>query len=53
MMHNQRLPGTGPAVTDEVGGSQGGWKHWALMALCCLPMIAIIVLIALGYWGLR
>lgn len=32
---------------------QGSWKSWLWMALCCLPMIAIIVLIALGYWGLR
>ena len=31
----------------------GGWKGWIGMILCCLPMIAIIVLIALGYWGLR
>ena len=31
----------------------GGWKGWIGMIPCCLPMIAIIVLIALGYWGLR
>jgi hypothetical protein len=23
------------------------------MAACCVPMIAIIILIALGYWGFR
>lgn len=25
------------------------WKAWFWMALCCLPIIAIIVLISLGY----
>ena len=28
---------------------QGGWKGLFWMALCCVPMIAIVVLIALGY----
>lgn len=28
----------------------GAWKAWLWMAACCIPMIAIIVLIALGYW---
>jgi nitrate reductase NapE component len=32
---------------------QGGWKSWFWMALCCVPMVAIGVLIALGYWSLR
>lgn len=25
------------------GGEGGGWKHWALMILCCLPMIALLI----------
>lgn len=33
-------------------GAQGemepGWKHWGLMLLCCLPMIAFVVLLTLG-----
>lgn len=32
---------------------QGGSKAWFWMAVCCVPMIAIIVLIALGYWSYR
>jgi hypothetical protein len=32
--------------TDD-GKKSGGW-FW--MVLCCVPMIAIIVLIALGLW---
>jgi len=32
---------------------KGGWKNWFWMAACCLPMIAIIVLIAFGYWSFR
>jgi len=31
-------------------GAQGGWKSWFWMVLCCVPMVAIIVLIAFGYW---
>jgi hypothetical protein len=30
-----------------------GWKHWGLMLLCCLPMIAIAVLIIVGVWSVR
>jgi hypothetical protein len=30
-----------------------GWKHWGLMLLCCLPMIAIAILIVAGVWGAR
>lgn len=26
---------------DHGGG--GGWKHWLIMALCCAPMIALVV----------
>ncbi len=32
---------------------QGGSKAWLWMVACCVPMIAIIVLIALGYWSYR
>ena len=34
-------------------GKKGGWKMWLWMALCCLPMIAIFALLALGYWSTR
>jgi hypothetical protein len=27
---------------------ESGWKHWGLMVLCCLPMIAIFLLLAFG-----
>lgn len=30
---------------------KGGWKIWLWMALCCIPMIVIVVLLALGYWS--
>ncbi len=32
-------------------GKPSGWKNWFWMVLCCAPMVAIIVLIALGYWS--
>ncbi len=37
----------------ETGQEEGGrrWKHWGLMVLCCLPMIALAVLIVLGVWN--
>lgn len=34
-------------------GKQGSWKSWFWMVVCCIPMIAIIVLVALGYWSAR
>src|SRR5216683_7885209 len=39
----------------DMGESEGkmGWKHWGLMLLCCLPMIAIAVLIIVGVWSVR
>ncbi len=39
----------------DMGESEGkmGWKHWGLMLLCCLPMIAIAVLIIVGVWSIR
>ena len=30
------------------GGEKAGWKSWFWMVLCCVPMIAIIVLIVLA-----
>jgi hypothetical protein len=30
-----------------------GRKGWIWMAACCVPMIAIVILIALGFWGSR
>ena len=33
---------------DEEGHS--GWRHWGMMLLCCLPMIALFVLLILGVW---
>ncbi len=32
---------------------QEGWKDWLWMALCCIPMVVIIILLTLGVWGLR
>jgi hypothetical protein len=32
-------------------GKKGGWKTWLWMAACCVPMIAIVVLIGLRYWS--
>ena len=36
---------------DDV--SEVGWKSFLWMAACCVPMIAVVVLISLGYWGYR
>jgi hypothetical protein len=36
---------------EPVDGKKGGKRTWLWMAACCVPMIAIIVLIALGYWS--
>ncbi len=30
---------------------QGGGKAWLWMAACCVPMIAVIMLVVLGYWN--
>ena len=32
----------------EHGEMEPGWKHWGMMLLCCLPMIAFVVLLFLG-----
>lgn len=32
---------------------QGSSKGWLWMAACCVPMIAVVVLVALGFWGSR
>jgi hypothetical protein len=37
----------------EEGPGKMGWKHWGLMILCCLPMIAIALLIIVGALGIR
>ncbi len=38
---------------EHAHGAGLGWQHWGLMALCCLPMIAIAVVVILGALGLR
>lgn len=43
----------GQADSMDGMGHGSGWKGWALMALCCLPMIAIALLLAFGLFGLR
>lgn len=41
-------------MQHEPGAAKHGrWKGWFWMALCCVPMIAIIVLIVLGLWRAR
>lgn len=32
---------------------ESGWKHWGLMLLCCLPMVALLVLFAVGVFAAR
>lgn len=32
-------------------GKEAVWKMWLWMAACCVPMIAIFILITLGYWS--
>ena len=36
---------------DTGDAKKGGWRSWLLMAACCVPMVAVIVLVALGYWS--
>jgi hypothetical protein len=36
----------------QEGGEEGG-HGWLWMLLCCIPMIVIFVLIAVGVWSLR
>lgn len=36
---------------ETEGEKRGGWKGWFWIVLCCLPVIVIIVLVALGYWS--
>lgn len=48
-----REPASRLADDAHAHGAGPGWKHWGLMALCCLPMIAIVVLVILGALGLR
>lgn len=37
----------------DAGKKNGGPKGWLWMVLCCLPMIAIIVLAVLSLWRSR
>ena len=38
------------AHNEGDGEAEPAWKHWALMALCCAPMILIAVLLIAGIW---
>lgn len=39
---------------EELEGREGhGGSHWWLMLLCCLPMIAVALLVILGIWNFR
>lgn len=49
----ERVSTSPPAEGEHEHGAESGWKHWGLMALCCLPMIAIAVVVILGALGLR
>ena len=40
-------------MDGEENGGKMGWKHWGLMLLCCLPMIALTILIIAGVWSIR
>lgn len=44
---------TGMGMDMEENGGKMGWKHWGVMLLCCLPMIAIAILIVAGVWSVR
>lgn len=40
-------------MQEEPGnGEQAGWKSWLWMILCCVPMVAIVVLVLLGVLSL-
>lgn len=43
--HRAEQPG--PGAPD---GAVGRAKHWLMMLLCCLPMIAIAILVVIGLW---
>ena len=30
-------------MNHDGDGGGGGWQHWALMALCCAPMVALLI----------
>ena len=38
-----------PAQNEPEAEEGGG--HWIWMVLCCLPMIAFVVLVGLGIWS--
>ena len=42
--------GTQDTDDKDDGAVMPAWKHWGLMALCCLPMLAIAVLFIAGLW---
>ena len=44
----QRAADGGLRVKHEPSGR----RAWLWMALCCIPMVAIVVLVALGVWNL-
>ena len=38
-------------MQHETGHEEpGGRKGWLWMLTCCVPMVTIVVLIALGFW---
>lgn len=49
----EREAASRPVDGEHAHGAGQGWKHWGLMALCCLPMIVIAVVVILGALGLR
>ena len=38
---------------DSGNGKKGRWSGWLLMAACCVPMVAVAILVAVGYWSFR
>jgi hypothetical protein len=36
---------------EPTDGKKAGWTVWVWMAVCCVPMIVIFLLVALGYWS--
>lgn len=47
--HNTTVAETG-SPSGAHAGHESGMKHWAIMALCCLPMIVIAVVLIFGLW---
>lgn len=40
-----------PSSRHVPDNERGEMKHWGLMALCCVPMVAIVIVIAFGIWS--